>query len=199
MARPQLGLRRPRAARLRGARILREAGRVLRRLNADQRLAVAGVAVIAASLPLPWWRAPTDDDLVVTGIGDFGWVEGALVLTAVMVVLLVLRVGAGHVPPRPLREWALLLVAFGQPKGERWIDANYRSLGVPVCVQVGASLDFAAGRVRRAPRWLQRSGLEWAYRLALEPRRLFGRYFQNGMFLLGRLACGSRALGPPAA
>lgn len=78
----------------------------------------------------------------------------------------------------------LLIVAFSQPKGERWIHANYRDLGVPVCVQLGASLDFAAGRVRRAPRWLQRAGLEWAYRLALEPRRLAGRYIGNGLFFI---------------
>jgi len=81
----------------------------------------------------------------------------------------------------------ILLVGFGQPKGERWIYANYRALQVPVCVQVGASLDFAAGRVRRAPRFLQRVGLEWAFRLALEPRRLAARYFSNAVFLLGRL------------
>jgi hypothetical protein len=91
--------------------VLRETARVLGRLNADQRLAVIGVAVIAASLPLPWWRAPADRSLVVTGIGDFGFVEGALVLTAVMALLLVLRVGAGQVPPRPLQEWGLLVVA----------------------------------------------------------------------------------------
>lgn len=78
----------------------------------------------------------------------------------------------------------LLLVAFGQPKGERWIFDNYRALGVPVSVQVGASLDFAAGRVRRAPRWVQKIGMEWAYRLALEPRRLAGRYARNGVFLM---------------
>lgn len=81
----------------------------------------------------------------------------------------------------------ILLVAFGQPKGERWIFDHHRALGVPACVQVGASLDFAAGRVRRAPRWLQVIGLEWAYRLALEPRRLASRYFHNGLFLAGRL------------
>ena len=67
----------------------------------------------------------------------------------------------------------LLLVAFGQPKGERWIIRHIDRLGVPVSVQVGASLDFVAGRVRRAPRWMQKSGLEWAFRLSLEPRRLF--------------------------
>jgi N-acetylglucosaminyldiphosphoundecaprenol N-acetyl-beta-D-mannosaminyltransferase len=78
----------------------------------------------------------------------------------------------------------VLFVAFGQPKGERWISATAESLGVPVCVQVGASLDFVAGRVRRAPRWLQMVGLEWAYRMAQEPRRLAVRYLDNAMFLL---------------
>ncbi len=68
----------------------------------------------------------------------------------------------------------LLFVAFGQPKGERWIMRHFEALGVPVSVQVGASLDFAAGRIRRAPRWMQNAGLEWAFRLALEPRRLVG-------------------------
>jgi N-acetylglucosaminyldiphosphoundecaprenol N-acetyl-beta-D-mannosaminyltransferase len=81
----------------------------------------------------------------------------------------------------------LLLVALGQPKGERWIHANYQALGVPVSVQVGASLDFAAGLVRRAPLWMQRLGLEWVFRLALEPRRLTWRYLENGLFFLGQL------------
>jgi N-acetylglucosaminyldiphosphoundecaprenol N-acetyl-beta-D-mannosaminyltransferase len=89
----------------------------------------------------------------------------------------------------------LLLVAFGQPKGERWLHAHHRELGVPAGVQVGASLDFVAGRVRRAPRWLQRGRLEWAYRLALEPRRLAGRYWQNGLFLLRMTAQRSRHRG----
>jgi exopolysaccharide biosynthesis WecB/TagA/CpsF family protein len=55
---------------------------------------------------------------------------------------------------------------------------------------MGASIDFAAGRVRRAPRWMQRTGLEWLFRLLLEPRRLGGRYLRNGLFLLRRLARG---------
>jgi len=111
---------------------LREAARVLGRLSADQRLAVAGVAVIVASLLLPWWRAPADRSLVVTGIGDFGFVEGALVLTAAMVLALVLRVGAGHVPPRPLREWALLVVGgawAGVIVGYRMFDRPEFTLG----------------------------------------------------------------------
>jgi N-acetylglucosaminyldiphosphoundecaprenol N-acetyl-beta-D-mannosaminyltransferase len=82
----------------------------------------------------------------------------------------------------------LLFVAFGSPKGEIWLKEHCQALGVPVCVQIGATLDFVAGRVRRAPRWLQRVGLEWAYRLYKEPSRLFLRYVQNGAFLLRLLA-----------
>jgi N-acetylglucosaminyldiphosphoundecaprenol N-acetyl-beta-D-mannosaminyltransferase len=77
----------------------------------------------------------------------------------------------------------ILLIAFGQPKGERWMFRNYRVIGVPVSVQVGASLDFAAGRIRRAPLWVQKIGMEWSYRLWLEPRRLFSRYARNALFI----------------
>jgi N-acetylglucosaminyldiphosphoundecaprenol N-acetyl-beta-D-mannosaminyltransferase len=82
----------------------------------------------------------------------------------------------------------ILFVAFGQPKGERWIDQHFEKLGVPVSVQVGASLEFAAGRIRRAPRWMQKTGLEWAFRLGLEPRRLFGRYARNAWFIVRMVA-----------
>jgi N-acetylglucosaminyldiphosphoundecaprenol N-acetyl-beta-D-mannosaminyltransferase len=82
----------------------------------------------------------------------------------------------------------ILLVAFGQPKGERWIYKHLVELAVPVSVQVGASLDFAAGRIRRAPRWMRKSGLEWAFRLGLEPRRLLGRYLRNAWFIARMLA-----------
>jgi N-acetylglucosaminyldiphosphoundecaprenol N-acetyl-beta-D-mannosaminyltransferase len=78
----------------------------------------------------------------------------------------------------------LLFVAFGQPKGELWVAEHFRELGVPITMQVGATLDFLAGRVARAPRWVQRIGLEWAYRLLREPRRLIGRYFRNGLFVV---------------
>lgn len=77
----------------------------------------------------------------------------------------------------------LLIVAFTMPKGERWIAANLETLGVPVVVNVGAAIDFAAGRIRRAPKWMQTTGLEWAFRLGLEPRRLFKRYAQNAWFI----------------
>ncbi|WP_417748957.1 WecB/TagA/CpsF family glycosyltransferase [Rosistilla oblonga] len=81
----------------------------------------------------------------------------------------------------------IVYVAMGQPKGEIWIAENYRAIGAPVCVQIGASFDFVAGGVARAPRWIQRAGLEWCYRMAQEPRRLAGRYWQNGKFLLRAL------------
>lgn len=82
----------------------------------------------------------------------------------------------------------VLMVAFGQPKGELWIAENLEALGVPVCVQVGATLDFVAGRVRRAPPAFQRAGLEWAYRIWTEPARLLPRYARDARFLLGRVA-----------
>jgi len=84
----------------------------------------------------------------------------------------------------------ILLISFGCPKQEQWIARNYRALGVPVCLGLGATIDFLAGRVRRAPAWMQRSGLEWSYRLLQEPRRLFRRYWTDlryfGLALLGQ-------------
>jgi N-acetylglucosaminyldiphosphoundecaprenol N-acetyl-beta-D-mannosaminyltransferase len=82
----------------------------------------------------------------------------------------------------------LLIMAFALPKGELWIAEHCERLGVPVTVQGGASLDFIAGRVRRSPRWLQRIGFEWLYRLYLEPGRLFRRYAANAWFALRMLA-----------
>src|SRR5262249_52981935 len=77
----------------------------------------------------------------------------------------------------------LLIAAYTMPKGERWLGTHLDALGVPVVVNVGAAIDFAAGRVRRAPRWMQRTGLEWAFRLGQEPRRLFARYARNAWFV----------------
>ena len=83
---------------------------------------------------------------------------------------------------------ALLFAAFTMPRGERWVAEHAEALGGPVCVNVGAALDFAAGRVRRAPRWMQRLGLEWAYRTYREPARLAPRYARNALFLLRMVA-----------
>ncbi|MCO8121422.1 WecB/TagA/CpsF family glycosyltransferase [Stieleria sp. TO1_6] len=78
---------------------------------------------------------------------------------------------------------ALLLVAFGQPKGERWIHQHYKRLRVPVSIQLGASFDFVAGNATRAPAWLGRLGCEWAYRMCSDPKRLVPRYWSNAKFL----------------
>ncbi|HEY3249282.1 MAG TPA: WecB/TagA/CpsF family glycosyltransferase [bacterium] len=65
----------------------------------------------------------------------------------------------------------VLLVAMGFPKQEEWIAAHRDSLGVPVAIGVGGTFDVLAGLSRRAPRWMQRAGLEWVYRLVQEPHR----------------------------
>ena len=70
----------------------------------------------------------------------------------------------------------ILLVAFGCPKQEKWIGMHFRDAGVPVSIGVGATIDFIAGSVKRAPSWMRRTGLEWVFRLLQEPRRLFRRY-----------------------
>ena len=66
----------------------------------------------------------------------------------------------------------VLLVAFGAPKQEMWIDQVARAAGVPVAMGVGGSFDYLTGRVPRAPGWMRRAGLEWLYRLGRQPWRL---------------------------
>jgi N-acetylglucosaminyldiphosphoundecaprenol N-acetyl-beta-D-mannosaminyltransferase len=66
----------------------------------------------------------------------------------------------------------LLLVAYGAPLQELWIARNRPRLSVPVAIGVGGTLDYLAGRVRRAPRWVRGLRLEWLWRLALQPARL---------------------------
>ncbi len=87
----------------------------------------------------------------------------------------------------------ILLVAFGHPKQERWIDLNRAELPVSVAIGVGCVFDLIAGRSRRAPAWMQVVGLEWAYRLAGDPGRLFGRYATDAAWLLPITARALRA------
>ncbi len=70
----------------------------------------------------------------------------------------------------------LLVVGLGAPKQELFIARNREALGGAVALGLGATIDFAAGRVPRAPRWMASSGLEWLYRLSREPKRLWRRY-----------------------
>ena len=76
-------------------------------------------------------------------------------------------------------------VGIGVPKQEKWMAAFRDSLDAPVLIGVGAAFDFHAGLVPQAPNWLQEAGLEWAYRLAHEPRRLWRRYLRyNPRFVI---------------
>jgi len=73
----------------------------------------------------------------------------------------------------------ILLVAFGNPKQEKWIWMHRKRLGVPLSMGVGGSFDILVGDNWRAPRWVQRCGLEWAMRMLQEPVRLGPRYLRD--------------------
>jgi N-acetylglucosaminyldiphosphoundecaprenol N-acetyl-beta-D-mannosaminyltransferase len=73
----------------------------------------------------------------------------------------------------------IVWVGLSTPKQERWMAAHVGRLTAPALLGVGAAFDIHAGTLRQAPKWMQRSGLEWAYRLYREPRRLWRRYFSN--------------------
>jgi N-acetylglucosaminyldiphosphoundecaprenol N-acetyl-beta-D-mannosaminyltransferase len=112
-----------------------------------------------------------------------------------------LRITGGHCPPfRPLTEEEetavvddinrsgadVVWVGIGVPKQEKWMARMRDRLDAPVLVGVGAAFDFHAGLVPQAPDTLQRLGLEWAFRLVQEPRRLWRRYLRyNPRFVLG--------------
>jgi N-acetylglucosaminyldiphosphoundecaprenol N-acetyl-beta-D-mannosaminyltransferase len=81
---------------------------------------------------------------------------------------------------------AVVWVGTGQPKQEKWMLRMRPRLDAPLLVGVGAAFDFHAGLVPQAPGWMQRSGLEWTYRLSREPRRLWRRYARyNPRFVIG--------------
>jgi N-acetylglucosaminyldiphosphoundecaprenol N-acetyl-beta-D-mannosaminyltransferase len=82
----------------------------------------------------------------------------------------------------------IVWVGLGTPKQERFMAGPGRTLEAGLLIGVGAAFDFHSGRIRQAPRWMQRCGLEWLFRLCREPRRLGPRYVStNTMFVL-RLA-----------
>ena len=79
-------------------------------------------------------------------------------------------------------------VGLSTPKQELWMERHRHRLSAPVLMGVGAAFDFHAGLVRQAPRRLQRLGLEWIFRIAMEPRRLTKRYLRNNPSFLALLA-----------
>jgi N-acetylglucosaminyldiphosphoundecaprenol N-acetyl-beta-D-mannosaminyltransferase len=108
-------------------------------------------------------------------------------------------VGAYSPPFRPLTEAEdqsvvaqinesaadVVWVGLSTPKQEQWMASHLGHLSAPVLVGVGAAFDFHAGTKPQAPYWMQRSGLEWVFRLSTEPRRLWKRYlFNNPRFIL---------------
>lgn len=73
----------------------------------------------------------------------------------------------------------IVWLCLGAPKQERWMGKFAKHLDANLVLGVGAAFDMHAGKVKRAPLWMQRSGLEWSYRLMQEPRRLYKRYLVN--------------------
>lgn len=91
----------------------------------------------------------------------------------------------------------LLFVGLGSPKQELFLQRYIEQTGAKVGIGVGASFDFMSGRVRRAPKWLQKIGLEWAFRAATEPKRLGLRYMRNIPYAM-RMTAGLAVLPRPA-
>jgi len=113
------------------------------------------------------------------------------------------RVVGTHCPPfRPLNDAEeaelaaklrelrpdIMWVGLSTPKQERFMAEYLPKLEVTLMAGVGAAFDFHSGRVRQAPRWIQRSGFEWLYRLATQPRRLARRYLVNNPRFVWRVA-----------
>ncbi len=128
-----------------------------------------------------------------------------------------LRVVGTYSPPfRPLSEQEanevvrlinhanpdIVWVGLSTPKQERWMSSHRSLLQAPVLIGVGAAFDFHAGLKQQAPRWMQKCGLEWLFRLATEPRRLWRRYLINNPLFVWRVllqAAGIRKFDLPAA
>ena len=78
----------------------------------------------------------------------------------------------------------ILIACFGCPKQEKWIYENYQKYDAKVSVCAGATVDFLAGNVNRAPKWMSDHGLEWFYRFLQEPKRMFKRYFVDDIKII---------------
>jgi exopolysaccharide biosynthesis WecB/TagA/CpsF family protein len=129
--------------------------------------AAPGVAARAAGLLRE--RMPRLE-IVGTGDGYFPAARDAEVADSIR------RSGAG-----------LLLVGMGNPRQERWLDDHLGRTGARLGGGVGAFFDFQTGTVPRAPGWMNRIGLEWLHRLALEPRRMWRRYLLGNPLFVGRV------------
>jgi N-acetylglucosaminyldiphosphoundecaprenol N-acetyl-beta-D-mannosaminyltransferase len=88
-----------------------------------------------------------------------------------------------------------LIMAVGAPKSEIWAHAQNDELGDLKILSIGAAVEFVVGMKKRSPRWMQRAGLEWFWRFASEPRRLFRRYFIDSFGFLLAIAADLRSDG----
>ncbi len=94
----------------------------------------------------------------------------------------------------------IVWVGLSTPKQERWMAAHEGRLDASAIVGVGAAFDIHAGTLRQAPRWMQQAGLEWLFRLAVEPRRLWRRYLGNiPRFLIAIARRRPRVIAAPSA
>ena len=108
--------------------------------------------------------------------------------------------GPGFTDPIDAAGAEFVVVALGARKGQRWIERNWPALDAPVVAHLGAVVNFVAGTVERSPRWIQRSGFEWLWRITEEPD-LWRRYWRDGVTLLryalsGALPWALRNRGP---
>lgn len=78
----------------------------------------------------------------------------------------------------------ILAVSLGSPKGEKFVYRHIKEYGVPLGISIGATIDFEAGNVKRAPRWMAESGFEWLFRITQDPKRLIKRYWNDAIKII---------------
>ncbi|SRR6056297_238138 len=88
----------------------------------------------------------------------------------------------------------ILFVGFGVPKQEKWIVENRKMLNPTLCIGVGGLFDYNSGRIKRAPKFIRTMHMEWIWRILMEPRRLFTRYFVHDIPLLFYFILNKRGL-----
>ena len=78
----------------------------------------------------------------------------------------------------------ILAVSLGSPKGEKFVYKHLKEYGIPLGISIGATIDFEAGNVKRAPKWMANHGLEWLFRITQDPQRLIKRYWNDAIKII---------------
>lgn len=78
----------------------------------------------------------------------------------------------------------VLAVSLGSPKGEKFIYRHLKEYNIPLSISIGATIDFEAGNVKRAPKWMADHGFEWLYRITQDPKRLIKRYWNDAVKII---------------